>query len=114
MITSLFDFPTDDPTYTSIGVPQFGYRRDVRYLGVLGEGPLPLDRLHSSGRTAAQERFPRARAGPASKRSMDSERERSLSTTPPFMPNRLTFDKTQLVVLLADVFTLFNLRTATD
>ena len=45
-ITSLFDFPTNDPTYTSIGVPEFGYRGDVRYLGALGEGPLPLDRPH--------------------------------------------------------------------
>ena len=26
-ITSLFDFPTNDPSYTSIGVPQFGYQR---------------------------------------------------------------------------------------
>jgi hypothetical protein len=45
-ISSLFDFPTNDPTYTSIGVPQFGYRGDVRYLGALGAGPLPLDRPH--------------------------------------------------------------------
>ena len=45
-ITSLFDFPTNDPSYTAIGVPQFGYRGDVRFLGALGEGPLPLDRAH--------------------------------------------------------------------
>jgi hypothetical protein len=45
-ITSLFDFPTNDPSYTAVGVPQFGYRGDVRYLGALGEGPLPLDRPH--------------------------------------------------------------------
>ena len=45
-ITSLFDFPTNDPSYTAIGVPQFGYRGDVRFLGALGEGPLPLDRPH--------------------------------------------------------------------
>ncbi len=45
-ITSLFDFPTNDPTYTSIGVPRFGYRGDVRFLGKLGEGPLPNDRTH--------------------------------------------------------------------
>jgi hypothetical protein len=45
-ITSLFDFPTNDPSYTAVGVPQFGYRGDVRYLGALGEGPLPLDRTH--------------------------------------------------------------------
>ncbi len=45
-ITSLFDFPTNDPSYTAIGVPQFGYRGDIRFLGALGEGPLPLDRPH--------------------------------------------------------------------
>jgi outer membrane receptor protein involved in Fe transport len=47
-ISSLFDFPTDDPTYTSIGVPQFGYRGDIRYLGQLGAGPLPNDRRHQA------------------------------------------------------------------
>ena len=45
-ITSLFDFPTNDPTYTAIGVPQFGYQGDIRYEGNLGNGPLPLDRTH--------------------------------------------------------------------
>lgn len=45
-ITSLYDFPTNDPSYRTIGVPQFGYRGDIRYLGELGEGPLPLDRPH--------------------------------------------------------------------
>jgi hypothetical protein len=46
-ITSLFDFPTNDPSYTQIGVPQFGYRGDIRYEGAtLGEGPLPNDRTH--------------------------------------------------------------------
>jgi hypothetical protein len=46
-ISSLFDFPTNDPTYTSIGVPQFGFRGDIRYLGtILGEGVLPNDRPH--------------------------------------------------------------------
>jgi hypothetical protein len=45
-ITSLYDYPTNDPTYTSIGVPQFGYSGDIRYLGSAGNGPLPLDRPH--------------------------------------------------------------------
>ena len=45
-ITSLFDFPTNDPSYTEIGVPQFGFRGDIRFLGPLGAGPLPLDRRH--------------------------------------------------------------------
>jgi outer membrane receptor protein involved in Fe transport len=45
-ITSLFDFPTNDPTYTQIGGPQEGFRGDIRFLGALGAGPLPLDRPH--------------------------------------------------------------------
>jgi len=46
-ITSLFDFPTNDPSYTQIGVPQFGYRGDIRYQGcTLGCGELPNDRTH--------------------------------------------------------------------
>jgi hypothetical protein len=46
-ITSLFDFPTNDPSYTAIGVPEFGYRGDIRYQGcTLGCGVLPNDRTH--------------------------------------------------------------------
>ena len=45
-LTSLYDFPTNDPSYTAIGVPQFGYQGDIRFLGKLSEGPLPLDRPH--------------------------------------------------------------------
>jgi hypothetical protein len=45
-ITSLYDFPTNDPSYTAIGVPEFGYKGDIRFLGALGAGPLPLDRPH--------------------------------------------------------------------
>jgi outer membrane receptor protein involved in Fe transport len=45
-ITSLYDFPTNDPSYTAIGVPRFGYKGDIRFLGDLGSGPLPLDRPH--------------------------------------------------------------------
>jgi len=41
-ITSLYDFPTNDPTYTSIGASQFGYKGDIRFLGQTGI--LPLDR----------------------------------------------------------------------
>ena len=43
-ISSLYDYPTNDPTYTAIGAPQFGYNGDIRFLGVAG--PLPLDRTH--------------------------------------------------------------------
>jgi hypothetical protein len=46
-LSSLFDFPTNDPSYTQIGAPQFGYRGDIRYQGTtLGQGPLPNDRTH--------------------------------------------------------------------
>jgi hypothetical protein len=44
-ITSLYDFPTNDPSYTAVGVPTFGYRGDIRYLGD-PNGILPLDRPH--------------------------------------------------------------------
>jgi outer membrane receptor protein involved in Fe transport len=45
-ITSLYDFPTNDPSYASIGVPQFGFRGDIRHLGD-PNGILPLDRPHN-------------------------------------------------------------------
>ena len=46
-ITSLFDFPTNDISYTQIGTPEFGYRGDIRYQGTtLGMGRLPNDRTH--------------------------------------------------------------------
>jgi hypothetical protein len=44
-ITSLFDFPTNDPSYVALG-RQFGYRGDIRFLGAAGAGRLPLDRPH--------------------------------------------------------------------
>ena len=44
-ISSLYDFPTHDPSYTAIGGPQFGYPGDIRYLGD-ANGILPLDRPH--------------------------------------------------------------------
>src|SRR6185295_17703384 len=42
-ISSLYDFPQNDPTYTSIGVPQFGFEGDIQNLGN-PNGILPLDR----------------------------------------------------------------------
>jgi hypothetical protein len=41
-ISSLYDFPQNDPTYTSIGASQ-GFQGDIRYLGD-PNGILPLDR----------------------------------------------------------------------
>jgi hypothetical protein len=45
-ISSLYDFPSNDPSYTQIGGPQFGFLGDIRYQGALGSGPLPNDRTH--------------------------------------------------------------------
>ena len=45
-ITSLFDFPTNDPSYQSIMVHDFGARGDIRFLGEAGAGLLPNDRTH--------------------------------------------------------------------
>ena len=45
-ISSLYDYPTNDPTYSTIGASQFGYTGDIRFLGTAGNGPLPLDRTH--------------------------------------------------------------------
>jgi hypothetical protein len=44
-ITSLFDFPTNDPSYVALG-REHGFSGDIRFLGPAGAGPLPLDRRH--------------------------------------------------------------------
>ena len=45
-ITSLFDFPTNDPSYTKDGAA-LGFRGDIRFQGTtLGEGVLPNNRRH--------------------------------------------------------------------
>lgn len=45
-ITSLFDFPTDDPSYTRDGAA-LGFRGDIRFQGTtLGSGILPNNRAH--------------------------------------------------------------------
>ena len=45
-ISSLYDYPTNDPSYATLGAALFGYSGDIRYLGSAGNGPLPLDRTH--------------------------------------------------------------------
>ncbi|HTM25985.1 MAG TPA: TonB-dependent receptor [Vicinamibacterales bacterium] len=45
-ISSLYDYPTNDPTYATLGKTLFGYAGDIRFLGAAGNGPLPLDRTH--------------------------------------------------------------------
>ena len=42
--TSLYDFPTNDPSYAAVGGPTYGYKGDIRFLGA--DGILPLDRPH--------------------------------------------------------------------
>ena len=42
--TSLYDFPTNDPSYAAVGGPVYGYKGDIRFLGA--DGILPLDRPH--------------------------------------------------------------------
>ena len=56
--TTFDDYPTNDPSYTQIGVPQYGLTGDVRYLGRLGAGPLPDDRPHQV-KAYASYAFPR-------------------------------------------------------
>ena len=145
-ISSLFDFPTNDPSYTAIGVPQFGYRGDIRFLGcTLGCGVLPNDRTHQfklygnrsfgalnlgmgfnagSGRpltafasnpnyTSGGE-IPRAPRG-GGINTVDGFNERT--------PFEMTFDLhvdytvkfgESRLVLIADVFNLFNRQEPTD
>ncbi len=45
-LTSLADQPINDPTFTEIGAPTFGWTGDIRNLGRRGAGPLPNDRTH--------------------------------------------------------------------
>ena len=146
-ITSLFDFATNDPSYTAIGVPQFGYRGDVRYLGALGQGPLPLDRPHqvkvfgnyefpralnvgagvsfSSGKPltalAAHPVYGNSGEIPEAPRGSGFEtvdgfrtRTRPQYTAAVHADYRLNVHKAQRVVLLADVFNLFNQQRALD
>lgn len=47
-LSSLYDVPMNDPSYTAIGVPRFGYGGDIRFQGRLGAGPLPNDRTHQA------------------------------------------------------------------
>jgi outer membrane receptor protein involved in Fe transport len=146
-ITSLFDFPTNDPSYTAIGVPQFGYRGDVRFLGALGEGPLPLDRPHqvklfgsyslpvplnlgagvtfSSGKPltalAANPVYQTSGEIPEGPRGSGFQTIDGFKTRTPFLyatavhaDYRLPVGGAQRVVLIADVFNLFNAQRPLD
>jgi hypothetical protein len=43
-LSGMFDFPPDDPSYTEIGAPEYGFRGDIRYQAE--GGLLPNDRTH--------------------------------------------------------------------
>jgi len=146
-ITSLFDFPTNDSSYTDIGVPQFGYRGDVRFLGALGKGPLPLDRPHQvkffgnygfpvglnlgagvlleSGKPltalAAHPVYGNAGEIPESVRGAGFDTIDGFRTRTKFHYDasvhadyQLRLNHRQQIVLLADVFNLFNVQRALD
>ena len=148
-ITSLFDFPTNDPSYTAIGVPQFGFRGDIRFLGKLGEGPLPLDRRHqfkvygnyafnfglnaalglqmSSGKPltplAANPNTNYQNGGeiPECARGCGIETIDGFKTRTPFLTDvnahvdyGFRFNGRQRIVLLADIFNLFDKQTVLD
>jgi outer membrane receptor protein involved in Fe transport len=148
-ITSLFDFPTNDPSYTAIGVPEFGFRGDIRFLGKLGEGPLPLDRTHqfkvygnyafnfglnaglgvqmSTGKPltplAANPNINYQNGGeiPECARGCGIQTIDGFKERTPFLTNisahvdyGFRLSGRQRVVLLADVFNLFNKQTVLD
>jgi outer membrane receptor protein involved in Fe transport len=146
-ITSLFDFPTNDPSYTAIGVPQFGYSGDVRFLGALGAGPLPLDRPHqvkaygnysfdmglnigaglliSSGKPltglAANPVYNSPGEIPISVRGAGFQTIDGFETRTPIQYDtsvhadyRLKLNDKQHIVLMADIFNLFNRQIALD
>jgi hypothetical protein len=147
-ISSLFDFPTNDPTYTEIGVPEFGFLGDIRYQGTtLGQGRLPNDRPHQvkvygnymwkdlnlgvgfnwgSGRTltalASNPVYTNAGEIPMTLRgggiqTNDGFRDRAPADAQVDLHAdytlRLAGDR-QRVLLLMDVFNLFNRQAATD
>ena len=148
-ITSLYDFPTNDPSYTAIGVPDFGFRGDVRFLGKLGEGPLPLDRPHqfklygnyafnfglnaalglqmSSGKPltplAANPNINYQNGGeiPECARGCGFETIDGFKTRTPFLTDvsahvdyGFRLNSRQRIVLLADIFNLFDQQTVLD
>ena len=147
-ISSLFDFPTNDATYTEIGVPEFGFQGDIRYQGTtLGEGRLPNDRPHQvkvygnymwrdlnlgvgfnwgSGRSltalASNPNYNNAGEIPMTLRGEGFETDEGFKERAPADAQldlhadytlRFGGDR-QRVLLLVDVFNLFNRKAATD
>jgi outer membrane receptor protein involved in Fe transport len=144
-ITSLFDFPTNDPSYVALG-RDLGFRGDIRFLGAAGAGPLPNDRRHqlkvfgnyafnmglnlglglnvASGRPltalAANPVYESPGEIPETPRGDGFQTEDGFRTrTKPTAQVDLHADYRfpvggRHLVLLGDVFNLFNTRTVTD
>jgi hypothetical protein len=146
-ITSLYDFPTNDPSYSAIGVPDYGYQGDIRYLGRAGAGVLPLDRTHvikvfgnyafpwglnlglgqvmNSGKPltalAANPNYTNGGEIPLTPRGEGFETADGFRTRTPFeydtsvhLDYGFKFGGTRRLVVLADVFNLFDLQRTTD
>ena len=146
-ISSLFDFPTNDPSYTQIGVPEFGFGGDIRFQGAtLGEGVLPNDRPHQvkiygsyalgslnlgagfnwgSGRSLtlldsnpaynnAGEIPDTLRGGGIQTSEGFLKRTKSDTALDAHADSAIKINDKQKVVLMADVFNLFNRQTATN
>jgi len=146
-ITSLYDFPTNDPSYVAIGAPRFGYKGDIRFQGDAGSGPLPLDRPHqvrvygsylfdlgltlsaglnlSSGKPltglAAHPVYQNGGEIPLTPRGAGFHTSDGFSTRTPFTTTldghasySLKVGGRRSVVLVADVFNVFNRKTVTD
>jgi len=144
-ITSLFDFPTNDPTYSALA-SELGFRGDIRFLGTAGSGPLPNDRRHqfkmfgnyvfdmglnlgiglnlASGRPltalAANPVYESAGEIPETPRgegflTEDGFRKRTKPTTEVDVHADYAFRLAgRRLVVLGDVFNLFNTHTVTD
>src|SRR6266850_227717 len=146
-ITSLYDFPTNDPSYVAIGAPRFGYKGDIRFQGDAGSGPLPLDRPHQvkvygsyvldfgltlsaglnlgSGKPltglAANPVYQNGGEIPLTPRGAGFQTSDGFQTRTPFTTTldghasySLKVGARRSVVLVADVFNIFNRRTVTD
>jgi hypothetical protein len=145
-ITSLFDFPTNDPTYVSLGAP-LGFRGDIRYLGSAGIGPLPNDRRQQaklfgsyqfgfganvglgyqiqSGAPltamAANPVYDSAGEIPETPRGQGFQTEQGFKKRTPVQSSLdvhgdygFKFGGARRLVVLADVFNLFNQQAVTD
>ena len=137
-LTSLADQPINDPSYTEIGTPEFGYRGDIRYLGRLGAGPLPNDRPHQVKTFASYGPFHHLNLGggmiigsglplttfalstiPMGPRgsgvtTADGQKERTpVQVDLDFHADYSFSFGTQKLILLADIFNLANLQRVT-